>query len=170
MKALIALDGPEPALRAVDWVVQSGFSHATVLAVRPRTEVLEGRRRRGRRFSDRPGWASPGELEKAVEQLQLAGVSHVFAGQIVRCRQDDRGDRRKRRFRPDRDRLAQPPRLPVPGGIGVAEFGLEVGLTSPGMNASAASATVLMYRLATFYLPPTWGFFAFRWLQRNKYL
>ena len=60
--------------------------------------------------------------------------------------------------------------LPVPGGILVAEFGLEVGLTSPGMNASAASATVLMYRLATFYLPPTWGFFAFRWLQRNKYL
>jgi uncharacterized membrane protein YbhN (UPF0104 family) len=60
--------------------------------------------------------------------------------------------------------------IPVPGGIGVAEFGLEVGLTSAGMSASAAAATVLMYRLATFYLPPTWGFFAFRWLQRNKYL
>jgi uncharacterized protein (TIRG00374 family) len=60
--------------------------------------------------------------------------------------------------------------VPVPGGIGVAEFGLEVGLTSAGMNPSAAAATVLIYRLATFYLPPIWGFFAFRWLQRNSYL
>src|SRR5262249_54759798 len=44
--------------------------------------------------------------------------------------------------------------IPVPGGIGVAEFGLEVGLTSAGMTPSAAAATVLIYRLATFYLPP----------------
>jgi uncharacterized membrane protein YbhN (UPF0104 family) len=60
--------------------------------------------------------------------------------------------------------------IPVPGGIGVVEFGLEVGLTSAGMTPSAAAATVLIYRLATFYLPPTWGFVAFRWLQRNSYL
>jgi len=60
--------------------------------------------------------------------------------------------------------------IPVPGGIGVVEFGLEVGLTSAGMKPSAAAATVLIYRLATFYLPPVWGFFAFRWLQRNSYL
>jgi uncharacterized membrane protein YbhN (UPF0104 family) len=60
--------------------------------------------------------------------------------------------------------------IPVPGGIGVAEFGLEVGLTSAGMTPSAAAATVLLYRLATFYLPPLWGFVAFRWLQRNSYL
>jgi uncharacterized membrane protein YbhN (UPF0104 family) len=60
--------------------------------------------------------------------------------------------------------------IPVPGGIGVVEFGLEVGLTSAGMTPSAAAATVLIYRLATFYVPPTWGFFAFRWLQRNSYL
>jgi hypothetical protein len=24
--------------------------------------------------------------------------------------------------------------------------------------------------LSTFYLPPRWGFFAMRWLQRNRYL
>ena len=60
--------------------------------------------------------------------------------------------------------------VPVPGGIGVVEFGLEVGLTSAGMTPSAAAATVLIYRLFTFYLPPTWGFLAFRWLQRNRYL
>jgi glycosyltransferase 2 family protein len=60
--------------------------------------------------------------------------------------------------------------VPVPGGIGIAEFGLEVGLTSAGMTASAAAATVLVYRLATFYVPPTWGFVAFKWLQRNSYI
>jgi uncharacterized membrane protein YbhN (UPF0104 family) len=60
--------------------------------------------------------------------------------------------------------------IPVPGGIGVAEFGLEVGLTSAGMTASAAAATVLVYRLVTFYLPPIWGFAAFKWLQRNSYI
>jgi len=60
--------------------------------------------------------------------------------------------------------------IPVPGGIGIVEFSLEVGLTSTGMTASAAAATILLYRLATFYLPPVWGFFAFRWLQRKQYL
>jgi uncharacterized membrane protein YbhN (UPF0104 family) len=60
--------------------------------------------------------------------------------------------------------------IPVPGGIGVVEFGLEVGLTSAGMTSSAAAAAIILYRLATFYLPPIWGFFAFRWLQRNSYL
>ena len=60
--------------------------------------------------------------------------------------------------------------IPVPGGIGVAEFGLVVGLTSAGMTSEAALAAVLLYRLATFYLPPVWGFIAMRWLQRNRYL
>jgi uncharacterized protein (TIRG00374 family) len=60
--------------------------------------------------------------------------------------------------------------IPVPGGIGVVEYGLMVGLTSAGMNKSAALVAVILYRLATFYLPPIWGFFAFRWLQQNKYL
>ena len=60
--------------------------------------------------------------------------------------------------------------IPVPGGIGVAEFGLVVGLTSAGMTTEAALAAVLLYRLATFYLPPVWGFVALRWLQRNRYL
>jgi glycosyltransferase 2 family protein len=60
--------------------------------------------------------------------------------------------------------------IPVPGGIGVCEFGLMVGLTSAGMSQESAVITVLLYRLSTFYLPPIWGFFAFRWLQRNRYL
>jgi uncharacterized membrane protein YbhN (UPF0104 family) len=60
--------------------------------------------------------------------------------------------------------------IPVPGGIGVVEFGLEAGLTSAGMTPSAALGAILLYRVSTFYLPPVWGFFAFRWLQRNRYL
>ena len=62
------------------------------------------------------------------------------------------------------------PFVPVPGGIGVTEFGLTVGLTAAGMQEEAALAAVVLYRLATFYVPPVWGFFAMRWLQRNAHL
>lgn len=60
--------------------------------------------------------------------------------------------------------------IPVPGGIGVVEYGLTIGLTSAGMTPESAIVTVILYRLSTFYLPPIWGFFCFRWLQRNRYL
>jgi uncharacterized membrane protein YbhN (UPF0104 family) len=60
--------------------------------------------------------------------------------------------------------------IPVPGNIGVAEFGLSIGLVSAGMTDEAALAAVLLYRIATFYLPPIWGFFALMWLRRNRYL
>ena len=60
--------------------------------------------------------------------------------------------------------------VPVPGGVGVAEFGLTVGLTAAGMEPESAIAAVLLYRIATFYLPPVWGFFAMQWLKRNRYL
>jgi uncharacterized membrane protein YbhN (UPF0104 family) len=60
--------------------------------------------------------------------------------------------------------------VPVPGNIGVAEFGLTVGLTGAGMSPEAALGAVFLYRIATFYLPPIWGFVALRWLQRNRYL
>ena len=60
--------------------------------------------------------------------------------------------------------------IPVPGGIGVVEYGLTIGLTSAGMSEESALCSVILYRLATFYLPPIWGFFAFRWLEKNKYL
>ena len=60
--------------------------------------------------------------------------------------------------------------IPVPGGIGVVEYGLTIGLTSAGMTPESALVTVILYRLSTFYLPPIWGFFAFRWMQKNHYL
>jgi uncharacterized membrane protein YbhN (UPF0104 family) len=60
--------------------------------------------------------------------------------------------------------------VPIPGNIGVAEFGLTVGLTGAGMSPEAALGAVFLYRISTFYLPPAWGFFSLRWLQRNRYL
>ena len=60
--------------------------------------------------------------------------------------------------------------IPVPGGIGVTELGLTVGLVAAGMSEETALAAVLLYRVAVFYLPPAWGFFALRWLQRKQYL
>lgn len=60
--------------------------------------------------------------------------------------------------------------IPVPGGIGVTEGGLTYGLVAAGMDQEAAFAAVIMYRIATFYVPPVWGFFAFRWLERNEHL
>ncbi|HET6174450.1 MAG TPA: lysylphosphatidylglycerol synthase domain-containing protein [Gaiellales bacterium] len=60
--------------------------------------------------------------------------------------------------------------IPIAGGIGIVEGGLVVGLASSGMGQPAAFAAVLLYRIATFYLPPIWGWFALNWLRRTRYL
>jgi uncharacterized membrane protein YbhN (UPF0104 family) len=60
--------------------------------------------------------------------------------------------------------------LPVPGGIGVSEAGLTLGLTRAGLPDETAFAIALAYRFASFYLPPIWGYFCYRWLVRRRYL
>jgi uncharacterized membrane protein YbhN (UPF0104 family) len=60
--------------------------------------------------------------------------------------------------------------MPIPGGIGVAEGGLTFGLVQVGVPEEVALVIALVYRAASFYLPPTWGFFAFRWLERNEHI
>jgi uncharacterized membrane protein YbhN (UPF0104 family) len=60
--------------------------------------------------------------------------------------------------------------LPVPGGIGVAEAGFTIGLQAAGLSAETAFAIALTYRFASFYLPPIWGWFCYRWLVRARYL
>jgi uncharacterized membrane protein YbhN (UPF0104 family) len=56
--------------------------------------------------------------------------------------------------------------IPVPGGIGVAEASLAAGMMAFGVPQSEAYAAALTHRLATFYLPPIWGWFSLRWLTR----
>ncbi|MCB1038693.1 MAG: flippase-like domain-containing protein, partial [Acidimicrobiales bacterium] len=56
--------------------------------------------------------------------------------------------------------------MPVPGGIGVSEGALVVGLTAAGVDQAVAFAVAITYRLCTFYLPPIWGGVAFRRLER----
>jgi uncharacterized membrane protein YbhN (UPF0104 family) len=60
--------------------------------------------------------------------------------------------------------------VPVPGGVGIAEAALVAGLTAFGVSAEVATATVVMHRLFTSYLPPIWGSQAMKWLVREGYL
>jgi uncharacterized membrane protein YbhN (UPF0104 family) len=60
--------------------------------------------------------------------------------------------------------------LPVPGGIGVSEAGLTLGLTTAGIPSETAFGIALAYRFASFYLPPIWGWLCYRWLVRRRYL
>ncbi len=60
--------------------------------------------------------------------------------------------------------------MPIPGGVGVAEGGLTFGLVQTGIPEEVAFAIALLSRIASFYLPPIWGFFALRWLERNEHL
>ena len=58
---------------------------------------------------------------------------------------------------------------PVPGGIGVQEAALTAGLTSFGIPAAPALATVLVFRAVTFAIPPFFGYFTLRWLRAQGY-
>ena len=58
---------------------------------------------------------------------------------------------------------------PVPGGIGVTEAALTAGLTTFGIPAVPALATVLVFRAITFLIPPIFGFFTLRWLRAQGY-
>jgi uncharacterized membrane protein YbhN (UPF0104 family) len=60
--------------------------------------------------------------------------------------------------------------LPIPGGMGVSEAGLTLGLTAAGLSNEVAFAVAIAYRFASFYLPPIWGFFCYRWLVKRRFL
>jgi uncharacterized protein (TIRG00374 family) len=60
--------------------------------------------------------------------------------------------------------------VPIPGGIGVTEAVMTGFLVALGVDESVAFAATIAYRAITFYLPALEGFFAMRWLERNKYL
>ncbi len=57
---------------------------------------------------------------------------------------------------------------PTPGGLGAVEAALIGGLTSVGLEASIAVSAVVIFRLATFWLPLAPGWFAFRHLEKQE--
>ncbi len=59
---------------------------------------------------------------------------------------------------------------PSPGGMGVVEAGLILGLTAAGISEADATAAVFIQRLFTSYLPPIWGWFTLVWMRRKEYL
>jgi uncharacterized protein (TIRG00374 family) len=60
--------------------------------------------------------------------------------------------------------------LPVPGGIGVSEAGLTLGLSAAGLPSEIAFAAAVAYRFASFYLPPIGGWFCYQWLVQRRFL
>ena len=59
---------------------------------------------------------------------------------------------------------------PSPGGIGVVEAGMILGLTAAGVAEADATAAVFIQRLFTSYLPPIWGWITLVWMRRREYL
>lgn len=59
---------------------------------------------------------------------------------------------------------------PVPGGMGVVEAGMILGLQAAGIPQADAVAATFVQRLFTAYLPPIWGWFVLVWLRKKDYL
>ena len=59
---------------------------------------------------------------------------------------------------------------PSPGGMGVVEAGLILGLTAAGVSESDATAAVFIQRLFTSYLPPIWGWVTLVWMRKREYI
>ncbi len=56
---------------------------------------------------------------------------------------------------------------PTPGGIGAVEATLIAGFTSAGMRADVAFGSVMLFRVATFWLPLVPGWFSYERLQHE---
>jgi glycosyltransferase 2 family protein len=59
---------------------------------------------------------------------------------------------------------------PVPGGVGVVEAGMILGLTAAGIDQPIAVAAVFVQRLFTSYLPPVAGYVTLLVMRRRDYL
>ncbi len=60
--------------------------------------------------------------------------------------------------------------MPIPGNIGVSEAALTAGLTAVGVPQSAALSAAIVYRVATFYVPPAYGAVALKSMRKRGYL
>ena len=59
---------------------------------------------------------------------------------------------------------------PTPGGLGAIEAALVAGLTGVGMQPGPAVSAMLLYRLATYWLPVLPGWLCWRSLQHRGYV
>jgi glycosyltransferase 2 family protein len=59
---------------------------------------------------------------------------------------------------------------PSPGGMGVVEAGMILGLTAAGVSEADATAAVFIQRLFTSYLPPIWGWATLVWMRKREYI
>ena len=59
---------------------------------------------------------------------------------------------------------------PTPGGMGVVEAGMILGLTAAGVSEADATAAVFIQRLFSSYLPPIWGWITLVWMRKREYL
>jgi uncharacterized protein (TIRG00374 family) len=59
---------------------------------------------------------------------------------------------------------------PTPGGVGAIESALSWALINVGMPPGPAVSAVILYRLATYWLPILPGWVSWRFLQRREYL
>ncbi len=59
---------------------------------------------------------------------------------------------------------------PTPGGLGAVEAAISAGLVAAGMPGASAVSAVLLFRLATFWLPVPLGWLAYAWMQRRDWL
>jgi uncharacterized protein (TIRG00374 family) len=57
---------------------------------------------------------------------------------------------------------------PTPGGLGAVELALSTGLAAAGMAGTAAVSAVLLFRIATFWLPVPLGWLALQGLRRRN--
>lgn len=58
--------------------------------------------------------------------------------------------------------------VPTPGGLGGIEAAVSAGLVAIGVDAGVAVSSVLLYRVATYWLPIPFGWFALNRLQAAK--
>jgi uncharacterized membrane protein YbhN (UPF0104 family) len=56
--------------------------------------------------------------------------------------------------------------VPTPGGLGGIEAAMSFGLISIGVDSGTAVSSVLLYRLATYWLPIPFGWFSLNRLQK----
>jgi undecaprenyl-diphosphatase len=59
---------------------------------------------------------------------------------------------------------------PTPGGLGAIQAATIAGLTGIGISSGPAVSAVLVYRLATYWLPVLPGWYSWRLLQRMDYV